>query len=292
MKKEKIALVVDSTCGYTEKEVIAMGGYYAPLSITVDNKGYVDGVDLTEDELIDLIDNSSVVKTAAPSSGLFEEEFKKALKTHDKVFCVTLSKKISSAIQSAIIAKGSNKDWEKKVFICDSFYASAWIKYDVTKMLKMVKDGTTIEELEKMAKIQNEKTYSAFAPTSLVHLKNGGRISGSAAVIGNVLKILPVITWVDGHMDPDLIVKARTFKKASSKCIEFTNKKWKTIEDKENYQVFALVSHKIDEETKEEFIEKVQDKFKLKEKPVPGNLGVALVAHVGPEFLGVGFYWK
>ncbi len=292
MKKEKIALVVDSTCGYTKKEVEAMGGYYVPLSITVDNKGYVDGVNLIEDSLIDLMDNSSVVKTAAPSSGLFEEQFKKALKTHDKIFCVTLSKKISSSIQSAITAKASNKKWEEKIFICDSFYASIWMQYDVGKMLKMVKDGTTIEILEEIAKTQNKKTLSVFAPTSLVHLKNGGRISSSAAIIGNVLKILPVITWTDGHMDPDLIVKARTFKKATAKCIDFANKKWKTIEDKENYEVAILASYKIDEEVKEEFINKVQDKFKLEERPVPAILGTTLVAHVGPEFIGVGFYWK
>ncbi len=292
MAKENIALVVDSTCGYTEKQIKKLGGFYVPLTITVDGKKYTDGVDLTEDELINLVTDTSEVKTSAPSAGLFEEKFKEALKTHDKVFCITISKRISSSIQSAKIAKSSHKEWDDKVFVCNSLYASSWLKYDVYKMFKIIDSGTTIEELKQIGRVQSQTAFGAFAPTTLTHLKNGGRISGSAAVVGNALKILPIITWVDGFMDPALIIKARTFKKASNKSVEIVGDKWKTIKDKENYQIHIIMSHKLDIKIKEDFIEKVKDKFKLESEPLLGSLSGALVAHVGPEFVGVGIVHK
>ncbi len=292
MKKQKIALVVDSTCGYTKKEIDKMGGYYVPLSISINDENYLDGITLTEKQLIDKMTNDSVVKTAAPSSGLFEEEFKKALKTHDKVFCLTLSKKLSSSMDSANIAKSSHKEWESKVFVLDSLYGSSFVQYDIKKMFKMVEAGTTIEALEKLSSDQAEKAFGAFAPKTLIHLKNGGRISSSAAIIGNTLKILPVLTWVDGHMDPDLVVKTRTFKRASSKCVNIVEKKWKTIKDKENYEICIISTHKIDNEFYENFIKRVKDKLKLKREPIFGTMSGALVAHVGPEFIGVLIIYK
>ncbi len=292
MAKEKIALVVDSTCGYTKKEIEKMGGYYVPLNISINNDEYLDGVTLTEKQLIDKMTNDSIVKTSSPSAGLFEEEFKKALKTHDKVFCVTLSKKLSSSIESAKIAKSLHKEWNDKIFILDSLYGSSFIQYDIKKMFEMINSGTTIEALEKLSSVQAEKAFGAFAPKTLIHLKNGGRISDSAAIIGNVLKILPVLTWVDGHMDPDLVVKTRTFKRASLKCINIVEKKWKTIEDKENYEICIISTHKIESEFYENFIKKVKDKLKLKREPIFGTMSGALVAHVGPDFIGVLLIYK
>ncbi len=292
MTKEKIALVVDSTCGYTKKEIEKMGGYYVPLNISINGKEYLDGITLTEKQLIDKMTNDSIVKTSAPSAGLFEEAFKKALKTHDKVFCLTLSKKISSSIKSAKTAKASHKEWDGKVFVLDSLYGSSFVQYDIKKMFKMVNSGTTIKALEKLSSDQAEKAFGAFTPKTLIHLKNGGRISSSAAIIGNVLKILPVLTWVDGHMDPDLVVKARTFKKASSKCIKIVEKKWKTIEDKENYEICIIATHKIDNEFYDNFIKRVKEKLKLKKEPIFGTMSGALVAHVGPDFIGVLIIYK
>jgi fatty acid-binding protein DegV len=95
MAKEKIALVVDSTCGYSKKEAEKMGMFYVPVILTIDGKDFNDGVDVVEKDFIKTINTDMKIKTAAPSPKTFQDVYRKALKDHDKVFYFGYTSKMS-----------------------------------------------------------------------------------------------------------------------------------------------------------------------------------------------------
>ena len=47
-----------------------------------------------------------------------------------------------------------------------------------------------------------KSTRFLFTPESLTFLKKGGRIGGAAALLGNLIKLAPVLTVVDGTPEP------------------------------------------------------------------------------------------
>jgi fatty acid-binding protein DegV len=96
MAKEKIAIVVDSSCGYTKKEAEKMGVHFLSIIVHLGGKEYLDGDTILENDLVNLMNPTSKVSTSAIPPIVFEETFRKALKKADKVLCITLSKKISS----------------------------------------------------------------------------------------------------------------------------------------------------------------------------------------------------
>lgn len=63
-----------------------------------------------------------------------------------------------------------------------------------------------------------KSTRFLFTPESLTFLKKGGRIGGAAALLGNLIKLAPVLTVVDGTPEP--MAKVRTRKKALVKIQE------------------------------------------------------------------------
>ena len=60
MAKEKIALVVDSTCGYSKKEAEKMGMFYVPVILTIDGKDFNDGVDVVEKDFVHMTYSEAV----------------------------------------------------------------------------------------------------------------------------------------------------------------------------------------------------------------------------------------
>lgn len=72
MEKKRIAFVTDTT-GYIPEELKAHPDVYVvPIVVISDGKEYEDGVDLTSDQLYDIIrNNKEVPKTSQPSVGTF-----------------------------------------------------------------------------------------------------------------------------------------------------------------------------------------------------------------------------
>ena len=61
----KIGIVFDSSCGYTKKEILDKGAFFAPLIISINNQDFEDGINITSEELEKHLIEGAKVKTAA-----------------------------------------------------------------------------------------------------------------------------------------------------------------------------------------------------------------------------------
>jgi DegV family protein with EDD domain len=142
-------------------------------------------------------------------------------------------------------------------------------------------DGKDIEEIVKIAEENIKKSRFLFIPDNLEYLKKGGRIGGGGALIGNILKIIPVLTVKDGKTN--ILKKVRTKAKAVKEMIE------KVLEDDLQYCVKEIIVHHINcyDEAKE-LANKLKEKLKLNVSIV--DIGPVIGLHVGPGAIGIAYY--
>lgn len=198
---EKIQIFTDSLCDCTP-ELIKQGGFHVvPLFVHFkgDEKEYLDGVDISPEEIYEIVDKTSVLpSTAAVTPDRFINEFKKATEAGNKVIYIGTGSGISSTYQSAVIAAGEFK--EGMVTVIDSQTLSSGISLLLFKTKRLVEEGKNPEEIKSIIEKDVKKLSVKFCVEKMDYLYHGGRCSGLAKIFGTALHIHPVITVKDNKL--------------------------------------------------------------------------------------------
>ena len=223
-------VVVDSGCDISpalvDHEQCSMS--YVPLNLQLGDTVYVDDENLDLDAYLDEMERSPVVKTAAPSPGLFLDK----IKLGDNVFVVTLSSKISATYQSAMTAKDMYmEEYGKKfVHVFDSLSASVGQGIVAMKISELIKKGKSnldiVEHVESF--IQGMRTF--FILDKYDNLVKTGRIKPYIAKLASLLNVKPICGSQDGEIQ--LKDKARGYTKAVAKLVEIIKSGSQDLEDR------------------------------------------------------------
>ncbi|MCF0109391.1 MAG: DegV family protein [Erysipelotrichaceae bacterium] len=208
-----IRIITDSASDYpkaAENNVTVL-----PMTISFGFNTYLDGVTLSHHEFYEkLIESDVLPVTSLVSPGDFEEAFRESVEAGDSVICITVSSKLSGTWQSAVLGAS---EYAGKVFVVDSLNASIGETILVDRALELVKAGLGVEEIvEKLDEEKKDIRVIAMLNT-LEYLQKGGRLSASAALIGGVLGIKPVIAIEDGEVK--VLGKARGSKSGNNLLI-------------------------------------------------------------------------
>ena len=195
----KIGISADSTCDlpkeYLEKYKIKL----MPMIITLDDKEYQDGINITQDQLYEYIERTgNLAKTAARSTYEYVEHFENMLTEYDHVIHFSLSFKISSTGNNSRIA--AEEIGNNKVTVIDSKSLTTGQGLLVLSAAEKVANGVELETIIKEAREEVEKIQGSFLVDTLKYLHKGGRCSSLALLGANLLKIKPRISLVDGEM--------------------------------------------------------------------------------------------
>lgn len=137
------------------------------------------------------------------------------------VLAIAFSSGLSGTYNSYVLAARelSKKYPGRKLLVVDSLCASYGQGLLVDYVVKKADEGAAIEEVCAYAEELKSHICHYFTVDNLFHLKRGGRVSATAAVIGSILKIKPVLHVDDeGHLIP--IGKAMGRKKSISALVE------------------------------------------------------------------------
>src|SRR5699024_4132139 len=138
---------------------------------------------------------------------IFEEL---AQEEYDAVITIHLSHKLSGTLDSAESAAEMVEGIQ--VYAYDSELSAMPQGFYALEAAEMAKEQKTPEEiLERLDQIK-QKVRAYFMVDDLSHLQRGGRLSGAQAIVGSLLKIKPVLHFVEGEIVP--FEKIRTRKKA------------------------------------------------------------------------------
>lgn len=234
-------IFTDSACDIKPELLAEWGVPYRSLTFRFDGeeKEYSND-DMSVREFYDKMRAGNVAKTAAVTpeafATMFEEE---ALKQDKDVLYIGFSSGLSTTYNSGRIAalELQEKYPEAKIIAVDTLAASAGEGLMLYLTVQEKKKGATIEEAATFVRDLIGRMGIWFTVDDLVYLKRGGRVSPTAAFVGNLLGIKPVL-YMDneGHLIPVTKVRGRR-----TSIVAMADKYTEKAVDKENGTVF--ISH-------------------------------------------------
>lgn len=219
----KVRVLTDSGSGLSKEEAAQYNLDYLPLQVIVDNKTYLDGIDLTIDQLYDLIDKGYMPQTSMPPLGMIEELFDQYKKDGvTDVVAVTLSSGLSGTNQAI---QASAKWHEIKLHTLDIYTTLAVERYLAISAAKLNEKGYVPEEIIHRLSDVLDHTQGFLIPEDLDHLARGGRLTPMAAKLAGMLKIKPILeVSKNSGGKVGTCEKVRTMAKAISKAAKLTAK--------------------------------------------------------------------
>lgn len=217
MVKKKLAFVTDSTAYLTEDLKSHPDIYVVPIVVISDGKEFEDGVDLTTEQLYDMIrTNKEVPKTSQPNVGRFIELYERLKENYERVIAVHVSSKLSGTISSS---KTAMEQAHVNVEIIDSYSLSFAITFLVEMGLKLSEQGMDAKKIAETLREQAKNHKNLILLDTLEQLFKGGRLSGAQFVLGNLLSIKPLLT-IGTNGELSVLERVRSEKKATRRLIE------------------------------------------------------------------------
>ncbi len=193
----KIAITCDSVCDLSQEQLEQYNVRILPLTISLADDSYQDGVDITPQKIFDFVSKTKQLpKTSANNEFQYSEFFEEVLKEYDGVIHFTIGSDISACYNNA--AKAQNNF--ENVRVIDSKNLSTGIGLLVLYACKLRDEGKSLDEIADKVKARVPHVQASFVVERLDYLHKGGRCSAVALLGANILKIRPSIMVKDGKM--------------------------------------------------------------------------------------------
>lgn len=274
-----IRILVDSSSDYLLEELNEKGIELIPISITIGEKDYVDGVNLDRNSFYKILEETGdFPKTSQPSPQAFLDIFRDARDKGDDLIYIALSSELSGTLQSAQLAKNM-VDYDR-IYIIDSLTATYNIKVMADHALKLRDEGKTAVQIIETLEGLKSKVKVIAALDTLEYLSRGGRISKTVAAIGNAANIKPIITVSEEGTIAE-IGKCM----GRLKAISFVMKHLEAFTISKNFPVYVIYSY--GKENSDKFYEKlIQEGYEIADYL---QIGPTIGTHIGPEAFGIIF---
>ncbi len=294
MSKERDYVIVsDGSCDLSEQLIKENEIIVVPFYVSLDGSNYLkENVELDVREFYKfLVDNpGKYPKTSLPTTGDYEKVFTKILEEGKDIICACITTKFSGSYNSAMMAKKicEEKFKDARISVIDTMVNTGTQGLFVTEMARMKKNGLTYDEVlantEKMKK--TGRIY--FTVGNLEYLKAGGRIGKLKGIVGDFLKIKPIIVLKDGEIFSEGIsfTRKKSFIKATNEALAYFDKNNEKIEE---YQF--IVGFGYDMEEGELFYKRFSEMINRQDVRLI-QIGSTIGVHTGPHPLGVGFIKK
>ena len=277
-------LFTDTSANLPVEIIDEYGIEVVPFSYTIDGVEYIPEREFDGKAFYAAMRAGSEVKTSMVNAGTFIERFKAALDAGKDVLYIGMSGGISGTANAALMAKQElDEEYpDRKIVVIDTLAASLGEGMFVIKAAEQLKDGASLDAIEEDIRAQVPHMCQSFTVDDLKYLKKTGRVSGAAAIIGNVLSIHPILI---GDYEGKIVVKSkvrgmkRTLAALAERYAELVLNKAETIG----------IAHADNEEGKEYLVQRLRDKgltgkcLSVCYEPVTGS-------HVGPGTVALFFF--
>ncbi|MGI6104635.1 MAG: DegV family protein [Raoultibacter sp.] len=239
-----IKIVTDSVTSIPPDMLEAKPIQIATLYVNRDGEEYVDqtmDVDAFYSEIYEMADN--IPTSSQPSQKYLEESFEKIAKDGDELLGIFLSSGLSGTIEGALRAARAVKERipSFSFALIDSCSCGFDEAFPVLDAAEFAQTDMSLSECAKKTVERIMATRFLFTPENLTFLHKGGRIGSAATLVGNLVKLSPILTVVEGKVET--VAKIRHRKKALERIVtEFKS-------DIESYGFKHIVVHYIGDKT-------------------------------------------
>lgn len=277
-------IITDSCCDFPGEMYAELDLTVIPLSVEFRGQVYDDKNDDSLKEMYDGLRSGEEAKTSAVNPDRWAKAMEAVLAQGQDVLVLAFSSGLSTTYQSAVIAADDLREKYpgRKIYVVDTLSASMGQGLLVWYACKKRDEGMPLEEL--YAWVEDTKLHLChwFTVDDLMHLKRGGRVSATTALVGTMLQIKPVL-----HVDNEghLINKAKARGRKAS--IEALARKVEELgANYDNSTMF--ISHGDCREDAEYLAQLLKEKYGAKEVLI-SYVGAVIGSHSGPGTVALFF---
>lgn len=277
-----LRIITDSLCDLTMDYAKKLNIDILPLTVSFGEKDYKCGVDLTNEAFYDKMANdSNHPTTAAVNPFEFEEIFQKYIDAGDEIVAILFSKHMSATFQSAsIAAENVNSD---RLHLIDCENGAMGQALLILTAVSLRDEGKNATEVAEIIRSLLPRTMTYIVVDTLEYLKRGGRISKSAALIGGLMKLHPVLQVIADGAKP--IDKVKGKKSTNAWLLH------KLQESPADPGYKLVIGHSNAPERAEAFKEQLQEAGITNDIFIT-CIGPIVGTHIGPNCLGIGYIEK
>ena len=278
---KKVAWVTDSSAVLDDELKANQDVYVLPVHIMIDGHSYLDGVDITTEELVQQIEKGATLTSSQPSIGDFKKLYEQLANNYDYIFSIHISDKLSGTYSTSVQAA---QMVDIPIFNVDTQFVS----YPLTLLIKEAikiwevthEPNSVVEAIHTM----KSKLKVFVWIGSLEQLHKSGRLSTSTYYLGSLLNIKPIVTFQEGSLH--IKEKVRTWKKATEKIQSYLKHSLHSSKVNEVFMLYGRDSNQTSDWSR--MIERTSKDIMVTINP----LGTALCLHAGVETVGIGWIEK
>ena len=272
-----IKVVTDSTSDLPADVAESLGIEVVPLNVHFGSDVYKDRVNLMPDAFYDKLINGDVLPTTSqPSVGEFIDVYERLGSDADGIVSVHISEKLSGTMNSARLAsQQANADCP--IEVVDTFQVSMGVGICAMEAAEVANSGGNMNQVILAARNAVTRSQCFFMLETLEFLQKGGRIGKAQALIGNLLKIRPMLMLQEGEVHP--LGRERTRRKGIAKLVD-------TVEELAPISGLAVMYSTGQDEA--QTLAQNVSKFMIEgREPMMLQIGPVIGTYAGPDTLGI-----
>ena len=277
----KIAIVTDSNSGITQAQAEELGVYVIPMPFYINEKMYLEGVTLTQEEFYEKLKKDETISTSQPSPADLCDLWDKLLRDYEEIVHIPMSSGLSASCSTAM---GLAIDYNGRVQVVDNQRISVTQRQSVMDAKMLAEAGKSAAEIKKILTDQKLDSSIYITLDTLKYLKKGGRITPAAAAIGTVLNLKPVLQIQGEKLDA--FAKVRGWKAAKKTMLNAIEKdltdRFADVKD----QMVLGMAYTCSKEEADEWKNEIQTRFPDYEL-VEGPLSLSIACHIGPGAMAI-----
>ena len=197
---KKIIVITDDNSGFNKEEANKLNIKVLKMPIIIDGEVFFENETITKEEFFDRLNKNEDISTSQPSPGIILEMWENLLKEYDYILHIPMSSGLSASCQTAL-SLAEEKEFKDKVFVIDNHRISVTLKQSVYDAITLINKGLNPKEIKEKLESEASNASIYISVDTLKYLKKGGRITPSAALIGEALHIKPVLQLFGGKLD-------------------------------------------------------------------------------------------
>lgn len=282
-----VHILTDTTAGLSAEDAARYEIPVIPQVIHFGQESFLECQEMDVEAFIERLVTSPVLpKTSAPPPELYSDHLRRFVADGEPILCIHPSSKVSGTVRSATVARQTFPGAD--IRILDTLAVGAPLGRMVLQAAEWAADGESAEVIWERLEGMIPRVRTYFTVDTLEYLQRGGRIGAAKALLGNLLRIRPVLTWREGEVQP--CVSERTSKRALERLVRLAYEEAPRDRD----PMFSVM-HAAAPKAAQEIADRLHDEFGAaaggKELDIwVTNLVPAIITHAGPGAIAVGFF--
>lgn len=192
-RKNRIALVTDSTCDLSQELLDRYQIHVVPLTIQMDGNQYLDKLSMTPDYFYGLLDGCThYPSTSQPAYKTFLDLYVQLAQHYDSVISIHVSQALSGTYETSQMAAQQVKD--KKITVINSRHLSGTLGLLVLQAAEAIEAGKSHEEIVSQIEKARSSAHILVSVNTLRYMVRGGRVSPLKGWLGNALHLKPIVS--------------------------------------------------------------------------------------------------